>query len=143
MERIGIYGGTFNPPHAGHIQAAKQAVTALKLDKLVIVPTSIAPPDQRYRVDSAGNDQLLLRHADQFQITAADTDQTVFHLDSDFLPAVFLDAEVVFDQHPAVAGDLHNGLPRQRLCGKVSPVRQPLQNHSSLPHETSPLGKSI
>lgn len=43
MERIGIYGGTFNPPHAGHIQAAKQAVTALNLDKLVIVPTSIAP----------------------------------------------------------------------------------------------------
>ena len=43
MERIGIYGGTFNPPHAGHMQAAKQAVTALKLDKLVIVPTSIAP----------------------------------------------------------------------------------------------------
>ena len=43
MERIGIYGGTFNPPHAGHIQAAKQAVTVLKLDKLVIVPTSIAP----------------------------------------------------------------------------------------------------
>ena len=39
MERIGIYGGTFNPPHAGHIQAAKQAVTALNLDKLVIVPT--------------------------------------------------------------------------------------------------------
>lgn len=43
MERIGIYGGTFNPPHIGHIQAAKQAVTALKLDKLVIIPTSIAP----------------------------------------------------------------------------------------------------
>ena len=34
MERIGIYGGTFNPPHIGHIQAAKQAVTALNLDKL-------------------------------------------------------------------------------------------------------------
>ena len=43
MERIGIYGGTFNPPHAGHIQAAKQAVTALNLDALVIIPTSIAP----------------------------------------------------------------------------------------------------
>ena len=43
MERIGIYGGTFNPPHIGHIQAAKQAVAALNLDALVIIPTSIAP----------------------------------------------------------------------------------------------------
>ena len=43
MERIGIYGGTFNPPHIGHIQAAKQAVTALGLTKLLIIPDHIAP----------------------------------------------------------------------------------------------------
>ena len=43
MERIGIYGGTFNPPHIGHIQAAVQAVTALKLDKLYLIPDCIAP----------------------------------------------------------------------------------------------------
>ena len=43
MERIGIYGGTFNPPHAGHIQAAKEAVEALQLDKLIIVPAHVAP----------------------------------------------------------------------------------------------------
>ena len=36
MERIGIYGGTFNPPHAGHIQAAKEALKALQLDKMII-----------------------------------------------------------------------------------------------------------
>ena len=46
MERIGIYGGTFNPPHTGHIQAAKQAVTALKLDKLLVIPDRIAPHKQ-------------------------------------------------------------------------------------------------
>ena len=46
MERIGIYGGTFNPPHIGHIQAAKQAVTALGLTKLLVIPDRIAPHKQ-------------------------------------------------------------------------------------------------
>ena len=46
MERIGIYGGTFNPPHVGHIQAAKQAVEALGLSKLIVIPDRIAPHKQ-------------------------------------------------------------------------------------------------
>ena len=43
MERIGIYGGSFNPPHIGHLEAAKQAVSRLNLDRLLMVPASIAP----------------------------------------------------------------------------------------------------
>ena len=43
MERIGIYGGTFNPPHIGHLRAAQQAVEALKLDRLLLIPDRIAP----------------------------------------------------------------------------------------------------
>ena len=43
MQRIGIYGGTFNPPHMGHIRAAEQAIHALKLDKLLLMPGRIAP----------------------------------------------------------------------------------------------------
>ena len=43
MERIGIFGGTFNPVHIGHIQAAKQALTALHLDRVLLIPDHIAP----------------------------------------------------------------------------------------------------
>ncbi len=43
MERIGIYGGTFNPPHIGHICAANCAVDALGLEKLLLIPSNISP----------------------------------------------------------------------------------------------------
>ena len=43
MKKIGIYGGTFNPPHTGHLQAAKQAVEVLDLDLLLMIPDRIAP----------------------------------------------------------------------------------------------------
>ncbi len=41
--KIGIYGGSFNPPHKGHLQAAKAAVTSLGLDRLLLIPARIAP----------------------------------------------------------------------------------------------------
>ena len=43
MGTIGIYGGTFNPPHLGHIRAAKMAVEALGLQQLLVIPDRIAP----------------------------------------------------------------------------------------------------
>ena len=43
MMKIGIYGGTFNPPHTGHLHAAKQSVQILGLDKLLLIPDRIAP----------------------------------------------------------------------------------------------------
>ena len=43
MVKIGIYGGTYNPPHTGHMQAAKEAIRLLKLDKLLLIPDRIAP----------------------------------------------------------------------------------------------------
>lgn len=41
--KIGIYGGTFNPPHLGHMAAAKAAVATLGLDKLLLIPAAIPP----------------------------------------------------------------------------------------------------
>lgn len=43
MEKIGIYGGTFNPLHTGHLHAANQAIETLELDKLILIPDRIAP----------------------------------------------------------------------------------------------------
>jgi cytidyltransferase-like protein len=40
---IGIYGGTFDPPHIGHIQACKNFLNSFKVDKMYVIPTSIPP----------------------------------------------------------------------------------------------------
>ena len=36
--RLGIFGGTFDPPHVGHLLAASDALEHLELDRLVLVP---------------------------------------------------------------------------------------------------------
>ena len=41
--KIGIYGGTFNPIHLGHMEAARFALEHLRLDKLLLVPAGIPP----------------------------------------------------------------------------------------------------
>ena len=46
MERIGIYTGTFNPVHTGHIQAALQAAELLRLDKVLLIPDCETPHKQ-------------------------------------------------------------------------------------------------
>lgn len=41
--RIGIFGGSFNPIHIGHIKIAQEAIKDLNLDKLIIVPVNKNP----------------------------------------------------------------------------------------------------
>ncbi|MBQ7160229.1 MAG: nicotinate (nicotinamide) nucleotide adenylyltransferase [Clostridia bacterium] len=43
---VGIYGGTFSPPHQGHIHAVNAFLDECPLDKLYIVPTFIPPHKQ-------------------------------------------------------------------------------------------------
>jgi len=41
--KIAIYGGSFNPPHLGHVEAARTVASALSPDRLLIVPASVPP----------------------------------------------------------------------------------------------------
>lgn len=44
--KIGIFGGTFDPPHLGHLDISKQAINELNLDKLIILPAGDPPHKQ-------------------------------------------------------------------------------------------------
>ena len=55
---IGVYGGTFDPPHWGHITAARAAMEQLKLDKLVLIPDRV-PPHKALPEGSASPEQRL------------------------------------------------------------------------------------
>lgn len=55
--KIGIFGGTFNPPHNGHVRLARAAVKELGLDKLLIIPSCV-PPHKIAAKLASGEDRL-------------------------------------------------------------------------------------
>ena len=57
--RLGIFGGTFDPPHVGHTLAASDAFEHLALDHLVLVPTATQPL-KASRVTASAADRLAM-----------------------------------------------------------------------------------
>ncbi|MBE6599320.1 MAG: nicotinate (nicotinamide) nucleotide adenylyltransferase [Ruminococcaceae bacterium] len=49
--RTGLFGGTFAPPHLGHLHAAETFLSEMALDELIIMPTFIPP----HKEHSAGD----------------------------------------------------------------------------------------
>ncbi len=41
--RLGILGGTFNPPHLGHLVCAQEAYVQLRLDRVMLIPAGTPP----------------------------------------------------------------------------------------------------
>ena len=62
MTRIGILGGTFNPPHNGHVKLAEAAFAALDLAKLVVVPAG-TPPHKALDDDPGADVRFALSEA--------------------------------------------------------------------------------
>lgn len=57
MKRIGIYGGTFNPIHNGHISLVRQVREKMRLDQVFIIPTHL-PPHKKIHIIAGNQDRL-------------------------------------------------------------------------------------
>lgn len=69
--RIGIYGGTFAPPHIGHVAAAQAFMVQMKLDILYVIPAGIPPHKQ---IDAADDPRHRLHMC---ELAFADVDGVI------------------------------------------------------------------
>ena len=58
--KIGVYGGSFNPPHLGHVRAAQACKRALGLDCVLVIPASIPPHKQMASGSATAMERLKL-----------------------------------------------------------------------------------
>lgn len=78
--RVGILGGTFNPPHLAHLVCAQEAHAQLGLDRVVLMPAGMPPhkqlsagdpsPQQRYELCAAA-----VAGDDRFEVSRAELDR--------------------------------------------------------------------
>jgi nicotinate-nucleotide adenylyltransferase len=120
--RIGILGGTFNPPHIGHLVCAQEAHRELELDQILFVPARIPPhkpvehePGAEHRLELC---RLAVGDDERFAVSALElgregpsfTVDTLQELSShESQPELFL----------IVGGDIAVGLPRWREPERV------------------------
>ena len=57
--RVGLFGGTFNPPHIGHLVCAQEALTQLGLDRVVLIPV-YSPPHKEIELDPGADERVEL-----------------------------------------------------------------------------------
>jgi len=78
--RVGVLGGSFNPPHIGHLILASDAFEALELDRLIVVPANANPlkgpdplaprPEQRLEMV-----KLAFGGDDRFEVSSVEIDR--------------------------------------------------------------------
>lgn len=77
--RLGIFGGSFDPPHVGHLLVAVDAYEALELDRLIFVPNAIQPLKAGAQVAPAHQRlamvRLLLGSDERFEVDATEIDR--------------------------------------------------------------------
>ncbi|WP_119068209.1 nicotinate-nucleotide adenylyltransferase [Rubrobacter indicoceani] len=77
--RIGIFGGTFDPIHFGHLIIAEQVMDEMRLDRVVFVPGGIPPHKEASSVRASGEDRYEMVKAaikgnDRFEVDRIEVD---------------------------------------------------------------------
>jgi nicotinate-nucleotide adenylyltransferase len=134
-QRIGIFGGTFDPPHLGHLILASEARTQLQLTRLLWVLTSI-PPHKTDQPISPLEDRLaMLKLALEdelgFELSSIDMDRPgpQYTLDTiKLLAQEYPNAELI----PLIGGDSlrdlptwHNPVDLVAACHQIGVMRRP------------------
>jgi nicotinate-nucleotide adenylyltransferase len=120
--RIGILGGTFNPPHLGHVVCAQEAYLRLRLDRVMLIPARI-PPHKPVEDEPGAEHRLeLCRQAvigdERFAVSDVEVARAGPSYTVDTLEQLHLrtpDSELVL----IVGGDVAAGLPHWREPRRV------------------------
>lgn len=115
--RIGVFGGTFDPPHIGHLILADEAVSQLNLDRLLWVLTPNPPHKQDQTITALPLRlemvQAAIEHNPAFELSTADIDRPGPHYAVDtvrILAQKFDRAELYY----IIGGDSLHDLPTWR-----------------------------
>ncbi|HLU11139.1 MAG TPA: nicotinate-nucleotide adenylyltransferase [Oceanobacillus sp.] len=133
LRRLGILGGTFDPPHIGHLILAEYAREALELAQVLFVPAADPPHKDDTRLDVRHRLAMVERAIEgnaHFAISMADIERPGPHYTVDLIPILqtqFPDTELYF----LIGADSLRDLPKWnrpaeliRLC-KLAVMRRP------------------
>lgn len=115
MTRIGIFGGTFDPPHLAHLLLAETCIDALHLTRVLWVPAATPPHKNDKMISTAAHRVKMVEAAikdnPRFDLSLIDVDRPGPHYSADM-------AGLVADEHPGAAlfflmgGDSLHDLPQ-------------------------------
>jgi len=117
VSRVGVLGGTFNPPHIAHLICAQEAYVQLELDRVLLMPVA-APPHKQARDDPGPERRVeMCREAvagdDRLEVSRLEVDRGGPSYTVDTLRE--LDARAPADElYLIVGGDMAETLPAWR-----------------------------
>ena len=96
--KIVIYGGSFNPPHCGHVEAAMTISEQLKPDKLLIIPANIPPHKELAEGSPTALERLELTKLAFSDVPNAEISDMELHREGKSYTATTV--ELLKQQHP-------------------------------------------